>query len=117
VAMLWGLLVTAVATFALVGPFGAQGIAGANALGITVTAVILAVGARTRLSTAPSPAAYGRMALLTVPVGVAAGFGLLVHRLLAGAPAFVVAGAGGLVMVAVTGGLCLLYLRLHGGER
>lgn len=117
IAMLWGLLVTAVATYALVGPFGAQGIAGANALGITVTAVVLAVGARTRLSTAPSPAAYARMALLAVPVAVAAGAGLLVHRVLAGAPAIVLAGAGGLVMVAVTGGLCLLYLRLRGGER
>jgi putative peptidoglycan lipid II flippase len=121
VAMLWGLLVTAVATFALVGPFGAQGIAGANALGITVTAVILAVGARSRLSTAPTPAAYGRMALLAVPVGVAGLAGLLVHRLLAGAPAIVVAGVGGVVMVAVTAGLCVLYLRrsrrVRGGTR
>lgn len=111
VAMLWGLVVTAVATFALVGPFGALGIAGANALGITVTAVILAVGAQTRLSTAPSPAAYGRMALLAVPVGVAVGVGLLLHRLLAGAPAVVLVGAGGIAMVAVAGGICLLYLR------
>lgn len=119
VAMLWGLLVTAVATFALVGPFGAQGIAGANALGITVTAVILAVGARTRLSTAPSPAAYGRMALLVLPVGMAAALGLLVHHLLAAAPAIVLAGVGGVVMVAVMVGLCALYLRLRapGGKR
>lgn len=111
IAMLWGLLVTVVATFVLVGPFGASGIAGANALGITVTAVILAVGARTRLSTAPSPAAYGRMALLVVPVGVAALVGLGLHRLLGGAPAIVLAGVGGLAMVAVTGGLVVLYLR------
>lgn len=111
VAMLWGLGVTAIATFVLVGPFGAGGIAGANALGITVTAVILAVGARSRLSTAPSAAAYGRMALLALPVGVAAAVGLLVQRLLAGAPAVVVAGGGGLAMVAVAGGLCVLYLR------
>lgn len=114
VAMLWGLLVTVVATFLLVGPFGAQGIAGANALGITVTAVILAVGARTRLSTAPSPAAYGRMALLVVPVGIAAAAGLGVHRLLAGTPAVVLAGVGGIVMLVVTGGLVVLALRLQG---
>ncbi|MGQ0572970.1 MAG: murein biosynthesis integral membrane protein MurJ [Pseudonocardia sp.] len=115
-AMLWGLLVTAVATFLLVGPFGAGGIAGANALGITVTAVILAVGARSRLSTAPTPAAYGRMALLAIPVGLAALVGLGVHRLLAGAPAVVLAGVGGICMVAVTGGICLLALRLRARE-
>ena len=110
-AMSWGLLVTAVATFALVKPFAAAGIAAANALGITVTAVILAVGARTRLSTAPAPAAYGRLALLALPVAVAVGVGLLVHRLLSGAPAVVLAAAGGVAMVLVTGGLCALYLR------
>jgi putative peptidoglycan lipid II flippase len=110
-AMLWGLLVTAVATFALVKPFAAAGIAAANALGITVTAVVLAVGARTRLSTAPAPAAYGRLALLGLPVAVAVCVGLLVHRLLSGAPAVVLAGAGGVAMVLVTGGLCALYLR------
>ncbi|MGE3252778.1 murein biosynthesis integral membrane protein MurJ [Pseudonocardia sp.] len=114
VAMLWGLLVTVVATFLLVGPFGAQGIAGANALGISVTAVILAVGARTRLSTAPTLAAYGRMALLAVPVGIAALAGLGVHYLLAGAPAIVLAGVGGIVMVAVACGLVVLALRWRG---
>lgn len=110
-AMLWGLLVTVVAAFALVKPFGAPGIAGANALGITVTAVILAVGSRTRLATAPTAAAYGRTALLAVPVGMAALVGLGLHRLLAGAPAIVLAGVGGLAMVAVTVGLVALYLR------
>jgi hypothetical protein len=65
------------------------------------------------------PAAYGRMALLVLPVGMAAALGLLVHHLLTDAPAIVLAGVGGVVMVAVTVGLCALYLRLRapGGKR
>lgn len=113
VAMGWGLGVTIVATFLLVGPFGAAGIAGANAIGITVTAVILAVGARTRLTTAPSRAAYLRLALIGVPVAIATAVGVLVRRLLDGAPPIVVGGVGGVVMVALAVGLGLAYVRVR----
>jgi len=110
-AMLYGLLVTVVAAFALVGPFGGPGIAGANALGITVTAVILAAGARTRLSTAPTAAAYRRTALLAVPVGVAALVGLGLKHLLATTPAIVSGTVGGIAMLAVVGAAVAVALR------
>lgn len=111
IAMGWGLLVTVGATAAFVGPFGAAGIAGANALGITVTAVILAAGARQRLATAPTAAAYGRLALLLVPLGVAVALAVAVRDLTRGMPAIVVAGAGGVVMVGCLGGLVFLFGR------
>jgi putative peptidoglycan lipid II flippase len=111
-AMAVGLVATMVATFALVGPFGAAGIAAANALGISITALVLATGAGRRLSTAPSRAAYRRLWVLAAPLAVAVTLGAAVDRLLRGSPAVVVAGTGGLVMVASVAGLAVLTQRL-----
>lgn len=117
VAMAGGLAVTAAATAALVGPYGAPGIAGANALGISVTAAALGVGSRRRLPSAPTAGAYTRLALLLLPLAAAVALGLVLRAALAGAPALVVAGAGGAAMAAAFGASCLLVAGWRGRSR
>jgi murein biosynthesis integral membrane protein MurJ len=99
-AMAVGLAVTAALTFAFVGPFGAPGIAGANALGITITAVMLVLGARNRLSVAPGSSAYTKLAGLFLPAAMAFGAGWWFRSAVEGLPAPAEAVLGGLVTVA-----------------
>ncbi|MDN5917677.1 MAG: O-antigen ligase family protein [Pseudonocardia sp.] len=104
-SMAVGLIVTGAATFLFVGGLGAVGIAAANALGITVTAVMLAAGSGRRLSVAPGRVAYARLAAVAVPVLAGTGAGLAVRGLLEGLPAPVEAALGGAVVVLTAAGV------------
>jgi putative peptidoglycan lipid II flippase len=97
-AMAAGLLLTAALAAVVVPVWGAPGIAGANAAGISVTAVILLAGLRSRMSIA-APAGTGVLiGRLAVPAVGAAAVGWVVGRLLGGLPPLAVAVLGGLVV-------------------
>ena len=103
----------AVATLLLVERYGANGLAAANALGISVTALALALHSRRKHITAPGQAAYELLALLLVPVGVGVAVASAWRELLSGASAPVLATTGGLVLFACVGTSCLGYRRLR----
>jgi len=97
-AMAGGLLTTAALAAAVAGPWGAPGIAGANAAGISLTAAALLVGLR-RGTVAVSPVAFGvSIGRLVVAAGGAALVGWAGAQLLGGLPPLAVAAAGGLVV-------------------
>jgi putative peptidoglycan lipid II flippase len=99
-AMAAGVGANAVLAAVLAGPWGAAGIAAANAAGISIAAVLLLGRARTRvpgLSPAEVGVAAGRLAL---PAAAAVAAGLLAAGLLAALPFPVVAVAGGPVVTA-----------------
>ncbi|MBN9737917.1 MULTISPECIES: lipid II flippase MurJ [unclassified Pseudonocardia] len=109
VAMGAGLVATVGTTFLLVGPFGAAGIAGANAAGISLTALLLVAGSGRRLPVAPGQAGYERLAAVGLPAAAAAaGAGYLVSGPLAGLPVVVQAAVGGVVVLAAAGSVPLL---------
>jgi murein biosynthesis integral membrane protein MurJ len=100
-AMAVGLSVNAVLAALLVGPWGAGGIAISNGAGITVTAVLLLLGCRPRVS-GLSPWGVGLgAARLAVPAGLATGTGLLVGRLLDGWTPYGVVAVGAVAVLAV----------------
>ncbi|BBA98568.1 putative membrane protein [Actinacidiphila reveromycinica] len=104
-AMGCGLVVTAVADAAAVGPWGAYGIAAGNALGITVTAALLlrGLGAHTvAVRVAAVAPRIGRIALAAL-CATAAGW-VLAHRL---ADPAVAAGACAVAVPAVFAGAAL----------
>lgn len=92
-AMAAGLLVTAVAGAALAGPHGAPGIAGANALGIAVTAGLLLRGLSARMIPLRTGRLLAALGLLLPAAGAAAAAGRLAAVLLPAAPAALAAGA------------------------
>ncbi|SFQ30327.1 putative peptidoglycan lipid II flippase [Amycolatopsis arida] len=104
-AMTAGLLATAVLAAWLVRPWGAAGIALANAAGITLTGVLLAGSARGRLPSAPGRAVYARLALLLVPTAATVAAGALLREPLAGWPPPVAVAVGGVASVAIFAGV------------
>jgi peptidoglycan/xylan/chitin deacetylase (PgdA/CDA1 family) len=107
-AMVGGLLTTAGLAAVAVGPWGAPGIAGANAAGISLTAAALLVGLRRRM-VAVSPVAYGvSLGRLVAAAGGAAVVGWAGAQLLGGLPPLAVALAGGLVVSAAFALLALV---------
>jgi putative peptidoglycan lipid II flippase len=100
-AMAAGLAVNAGLAAALVVPWGAGGIAAANAAGITLTAALLLVRLPTRIAGAHPLAVGSAAARLTFPAAGAAAVGWWAGRMLAGLPAPALA-ATGAVAVAVT---------------
>jgi putative peptidoglycan lipid II flippase len=102
-AMGAGLLANAVLAVVLAGPYDARGIAAANAAGISLTAVLLLVGARRLvpgLSAGQVSLDAGRLLLPAVATATA---GWLLARAWAGAPDLAVVLAGGVVALAVFG--------------
>ncbi|WP_258535008.1 lipid II flippase MurJ [Streptomyces sp. PT12] len=85
-AMAPGLLVTAVGGLALVGPFGAPGIAAANATGISVTALLLLRGLARRTIPVDAPLLLGRLARLGAAALAAAAAGWGAGALTGGGP-------------------------------
>ena len=105
--MVAGLLLTAALAAVAVPVWGAPGLAGANAAGISVTAVLLLAGLRSRMS-AVAPAGTGALiGRLAVPTAGAAAIGWVVGRLLGGLPPLVVAVYGGLVVTLAFAALAL----------
>ena len=101
VAMAGGLAVTAVLALALAGPWGASGIAAANAAGITVTAALLLVRVRHRIPDFRARTSLIDTGRLAVPAAAGLAVGWCASRLLGGLPAPAVATVGA-VVVAVT---------------
>lgn len=97
-AMAGGLLATVLAAMALVHPWGALGIAAGNAIGITLTAVLMLAGLRLRVAiSVPSVlAALGRIGVAAAGAGA---LGLLAARSMTGLPDLLSAVAGGLLIV------------------
>ncbi|WP_230423363.1 lipid II flippase MurJ [Streptomyces radicis] len=85
-AMAPGLLVTAAGGLALVGPFGAPGIAAANAAGISVTALLLLRGLARRTIPVDAPLLLGRLARLGAAALAAAAAGWGAGALTGGGP-------------------------------
>jgi putative peptidoglycan lipid II flippase len=107
-AMVAGLVVNAVLAAVLVGPWGASGIAAANAAGITLTAALLLARLPTRIATV-SPAALGLAAArLVVPAVGAAALGLAAAGLLEGLPPPVLAVTGAVVVSAAFAALAMV---------
>jgi murein biosynthesis integral membrane protein MurJ len=100
-AMAGGLAVTGVLALALAGPWGASGIAAANAAGITVTAALLLVRVRDRIPDFRARTSLIDTARLAVPAAAGLAVGWCVSRLLGGLPAPAVATVGA-VVVALT---------------
>ncbi|MFJ3710580.1 murein biosynthesis integral membrane protein MurJ [Streptomyces sp. NPDC090053] len=85
-AMAAGLLVNTVAGALAVGPWGVYGIAAANALGITVTALLLLRGLGSRVVPIRVRAVTATLGRLTVAATAAGAAGWLVTPLVPGAP-------------------------------
>ncbi|MEU3464174.1 lipid II flippase MurJ [Streptomyces sp. NPDC006733] len=83
-AMGAGLLITVVAGAVTVGYWGAQGIAGANALGITATAVLLLRGLGTRVIAIRARTVAAALGRLAVAAAAACAAGWVTARLLPG---------------------------------
>jgi putative peptidoglycan lipid II flippase len=99
-AMVGGLVVNAILAVLLAGPYGARGIAAANAAGILLAALLLLVGARRSVPGLVTGAVLVEAGRLVVPAAAAAGIGLLATRLVPGAPDLAVAALGALVVPA-----------------
>jgi putative peptidoglycan lipid II flippase len=112
VAMGAGLALTLVVAVAGVDTFGVYAIAAANGIGITATALMLLLGLRGRI-TAVSPVAVGtgavRLGLAALGAGVV---GWIAQEAMTGMPPFVVAGIGGVVVLAAFAALA----QLTGGD-
>ncbi|WP_156365411.1 lipid II flippase MurJ [Sciscionella sediminilitoris] len=102
-AMTAGLALTGFLAAALVRPWGAAGIAAANAAGITLTGLLLALAARGARLAAPRPRVYGSLALLLIPAGAALLAGFALRQALRGWPPLPTLLAGGFVSTAVFG--------------
>jgi murein biosynthesis integral membrane protein MurJ len=98
VVMVGGLVVTAVVGTLLIGPFGAPGIALANAAGITVVAFLLVPGAGLELGRDSLPRLLRAATLLLLPTAAALAVGLVVGAALDGAPPVLEVLAGGVAM-------------------
>jgi putative peptidoglycan lipid II flippase len=107
-AMGAGLLATAVLAVGGVQFLGVYAIAGANGVGITITAVLLLIGLRGRFVAVSLVAVGSATARLAVAAALAGVLGVLTGQLLGGMPAVVVAVIGGTVVLAAFAGLARL---------
>lgn len=96
-----GLLVTAVVGAVASPVFGAPALAAANAVGITVTAVLMLRGVSGRVVPVSATAMAGMVARLLVPAGVACAAGLAMIPLLSGMPSIMVVILGGVLVASV----------------
>ena len=106
-AMGTGLLANAVLAAVLAGPFGAGGIAAANAAGISIAAVLLLVRVRLLVPGLTAGPVLLGAARLVVPAVAAATAGYALGRALAG-PDLLVALVGGVLVLVVFGGVAAL---------
>jgi putative peptidoglycan lipid II flippase len=98
-AMLVGLAVTTALAVGTVPFLGVTGIAAANGIGITTTAVLLLVGLRTRSLAVSLPAIGTATARLIACAATASALGWLAGAALGGLPSIVVGAAGGPVVL------------------